>query len=362
MSSSIEHQLHQELLRKLGLALKVDTIEDRNIICAEVFNDITGDIDYQAQDALNAGSASIFFEVLSRFYEQKWDAAEALLFICRQLWGQPYIVPVYALLLHRWLLLGNRAAGSQERDKYVNVLIAGAKQLFDLDVSKATARFQAMYDSLLSVISEADSPNRATKSAPRLASSSRDTLIRLVAAYTPYYADPPKVKACLFGLPALSTQRADASTLHDYIVTETTAMLHGIPSVGGLLRYLAGLDPLLRCSTDWRATVGTVPLLRLQGTLYSLTVPGGPRYYPIEVRRKGVQALNHAFPTGSQSRGMVRLLFRLMHPSDWPMLIYLWLQSNAVWVRDKLIALCVTLWSLMAMLAARCMFWRHSRS
>ncbi len=57
---------------------------------------------------------------------QKWDAAEGLLYVCRRLWGQPYVAPVYALLLHQWLLLNREAGGAAERQKHVNVMVSGA--------------------------------------------------------------------------------------------------------------------------------------------------------------------------------------------------------------------------------------------
>ena len=56
---------------------------------------------------------------------QKWDNADALLYICRQLWGLSYIAPVYTLLLHQWLLLNKDAGGSAERQKHVSVVIQG---------------------------------------------------------------------------------------------------------------------------------------------------------------------------------------------------------------------------------------------
>lgn len=56
---------------------------------------------------------------------QKWDTAESLLYVCRRLWGQPYIGPVYSLLLHQWLLLNKDAGGSEQRQKHINVLVSG---------------------------------------------------------------------------------------------------------------------------------------------------------------------------------------------------------------------------------------------
>jgi hypothetical protein len=106
-----------------------------------------------------------------------------------------------------------------------------------------------------------------------------DALLRLCAAYVPYYQRPEQVQQTLTSLPGLSTDGADGETqLHDYIVTEIGVLLHGISSIKGLLRYLSGLEPLLMCSEEWKVHVGMVPLLRLQGELYSLTLPGGPRH------------------------------------------------------------------------------------
>ena len=56
---------------------------------------------------------------------QKWDTAESLLYVCRKLWGQPYVTPVYTLLLHQWLLLNKDAGGSEQRHKHINVLVSG---------------------------------------------------------------------------------------------------------------------------------------------------------------------------------------------------------------------------------------------
>lgn len=48
-----------------------------------------------------------------------------------------YIVAVYTLLLHLWLLLGGGATGSRASTLLV-VLLAGAKQVFELDTTQGT--------------------------------------------------------------------------------------------------------------------------------------------------------------------------------------------------------------------------------
>lgn len=58
------------------------------------------------------------------------DTADKVLHICRRLWGQPYIAPVYGLLLHRWLLMHPSAGGQQQRQKHANVLISGKAKAY----------------------------------------------------------------------------------------------------------------------------------------------------------------------------------------------------------------------------------------
>lgn len=64
---------------------------------------------------------------------QKWDAAEGLLYVCRKLLSQPYIAPVLSALLYQWLLTHKDAGGFEQRQKHINLLVAGAcgvSQLF----------------------------------------------------------------------------------------------------------------------------------------------------------------------------------------------------------------------------------------
>ena len=56
---------------------------------------------------------------------QKWDAAEGLLYVSRKLLSQPYISPIYAMLLYQWLLANKDAGGAEQRQKHINLLTAG---------------------------------------------------------------------------------------------------------------------------------------------------------------------------------------------------------------------------------------------
>lgn len=48
---AVQQRLASEVLRKLSLAASADSKEDRDIICSEVFADITGDLNSAAQGA-----------------------------------------------------------------------------------------------------------------------------------------------------------------------------------------------------------------------------------------------------------------------------------------------------------------------
>ena len=58
---------------------------------------------------------------------QKHDLAEALLYVCRRLWGQPHVAPIYAMLLYQWLLLHRDAGGAEQRLKHLKVMVSGAR-------------------------------------------------------------------------------------------------------------------------------------------------------------------------------------------------------------------------------------------
>ncbi len=46
--------------------------------------------------------------------------------MCRKLLSQPYISPIYAMLLYQWLLANKDAGGAEQRLKHINLLTAGS--------------------------------------------------------------------------------------------------------------------------------------------------------------------------------------------------------------------------------------------
>ncbi|KAK9822986.1 hypothetical protein WJX81_000828 [Elliptochloris bilobata] len=310
----IRERLAREILRKLRLATEAEEKDDRDIICDEVFADITGAVGEQAREQLGVPHECRYFEVLAPYFSKKWDAAEGLLYVCRKLLSQPYIAPVLSALLYQWMLTHKDAGGAEQRQKHVNLLVAGVRQLLWGDVHGERTYFAALYAWLADEVVSAANRARLDTLPPQ----SRAKLLAVMAAFTPYYTPPEDLGRALAGFPAPSGAaegaRADGEGA-DFVITTVTDTMHLMREEQSLLRYLhalAGLrdSPFLaRCKRTTR--------LRLQAELYSLTQVGGPRYVPRAVNAAAFRALDALFPMGALSRRAVSLAFRLMHPEEW---------------------------------------------
>lgn len=111
--------------------------------------------------------------------------AEQLLHLCRRFWGQPYVASIYTLLLHQWLLIDPTAGGVEERQKHLNVLVSGARQLFFGDVHSSSKHLQSLFTFL--VIEVVFNPNQQRLDA--MPPHSRTALLSVVASFLPYYLD-----------------------------------------------------------------------------------------------------------------------------------------------------------------------------
>ncbi|KDD73165.1 hypothetical protein H632_c2467p0, partial [Helicosporidium sp. ATCC 50920] len=88
-AAAVQARLTSEVLRKVRLATQAEQKEDRDIICSEVFADITGDLSGAARES--TGSLYVrWYEVLAPHFCRDHAASEQLLGLCRLLWGQPF--------------------------------------------------------------------------------------------------------------------------------------------------------------------------------------------------------------------------------------------------------------------------------
>ena len=374
-ANALTGRLCIELERKLRLAAEAAELSsDRDAICGEAFSDLVGALDRPARAALLVPSSSsttsapsrpvLYYEVLAPYLASHPARAEGLLTVAKRLWGQPYVAPLYTLLLHRWLLAGAqpRAGGNRKggggggghhssaahaallgEARHLLVLVRGAQQLFWADVHAGGRRFEPLFGWLANAVvlappAAAASPPAAAARLADLPFNPRVGLINVAAAFAPYYLGPGALAAALAAWPSAAAAgdgsgggggggggsgAAPSATLPQHasgaatLLTEAADMLGLMKGEAGLLAYLsalrgwAGSDALARAPRGAR--------LKLQAELYGLTARGGPRYLPATVREAALTSLDVLFPAGRASRWAVAAAVRLwLHPGALP--------------------------------------------
>ncbi|KAL6779074.1 hypothetical protein ACKKBF_B18875 [Auxenochlorella protothecoides x Auxenochlorella symbiontica] len=350
-SRAVQGRLAAEVLRKLSLAASADRKEDRDIICSEVFADITGDLNSAAQGSTGT-LYTRWYEVLAPYFCADEGASEALLSACRRLWGQPFTTPTFALLLHQWLLVHPGAGGADQRLKYLNVLVSGARQLFVGDAETGSAAFAPMFSFLAERV--VLSPGGARLAA--LPETGREAVMALAASFAPYYLGPsgdyvtfldsfPAPSAVSAGRPPPRDPGRDGGRREgvDFALDRAVeALAREVTAEPGVLAFLAALRAL--GGTGLLGALRTSTRIRLQAELYALTQPGGPRYASRAVNRAAFRALDALFPRGRRARRLVNAAFRVLHPGEWP-----WLWWDALWDGAR----AVRAWARLAGRAAR---------
>mmetsp|Transcript_1655 Transcript_1655/g.4818 ORF Transcript_1655/g.4818 Transcript_1655/m.4818 type:complete len:394 (-) Transcript_1655:573-1754(-) len=314
-------KLAREVLRKLRLAVEVEEKEDRETICAELFEDVTGSLDELAKGQLGALDATLYFEVLAPYFLKAHDAAEALLYVCRRLWGQPHVAPIYAMLLHQWLLLHKHAGGAEQRLKHLKVMVSGMRHMFEGDVEAGKMHMQPMHAFMCAEV--VLSPDR--RRLDSLPMPSRLAVLSVVAMYLPYYA-PQELASALEDFPSPAHTLEEGGHHNgeaaDFVIGEVTEALRHISGEAGLLRYLASLQEA-PSSPHFKA-IRPVTRLMLESSLYQLTAVGGPRYLTRRVNSAAFVALDRLFPRGQWSRRLISWACRFIHPTEWP-----WVAADA---------------------------------
>jgi hypothetical protein len=316
VAAAVQERLAQEVLRKLRLATAAEEKEDRDIVCSEVFADITGELSPAARDS-TGDLYRWWYEPLALYFCRTSSASEAVLQLCSQLWGQPFAAPVFALLLHQWLLLHPDAGGADQRLKHLNILVSGARQLFLGDVETGNTAFQ----SLFAFIAE-----RVVLAAPAggrldgLPAPAREGVVGLAAAFFPYYCPPGELARALAVFPVPTGEAGGGAVSAggaDFVVDRIVDILgREVRAEAAVIKYLRALTAL-RDSPGLRV-LRTSTRVRLQGELYALTQPGGPRYASRAVNRVAFVALDALFPHGRRTRRAINLAFRFLHPQEWP--------------------------------------------
>lgn len=352
IAAAVQERLSKEVVRKLRLATNAEEKEDRDIVCSEVFADITGELNAAARGkfrfqmslakelVISFGCYSItrvfllnllplestgaiykrWYEVLATYYCRAESASETVLALCRQLWGQPFTAPIFALLLHQWLLVQPTAGGTDQRLKHLNILMSGARQLFLGDIEAGEDAFRPLY----SFIAEQVVLPRQSARLQELPPPARDAISALVAAFLPYYFMPEDFNRALdqFPPPHMGTSSSPFVTPRqslgvDFAIDRIIELLgKEVRTESAVQRYLQALETLQ--NSHHLNSLRTATRIRLQGELYALTQPGGPRYASRTINRRAFRTLDILFPHGRRTRRVINLAFRFLHPQEWP--------------------------------------------
>lgn len=294
----IKTVLSKEIIRKLELATQAEQKEDRDIVCSEVFADITGTLNAAARESTGHSDANTrWYEVLAPFFSIHPSTGDELLSVCKKLWGQPFTAPIFALLLHQWLLDHPDAGGADERLKHLNILISGARQLFLGDLETASMAFEPLYTFILRMILTHEQVE--------------ENLVGLSVSFIPYYVQEDGEFSRILD----ELNEKGGEDLIDFVIVRIVdALAKDIRADQACMQYLYRLKlvgkfiDMLRTSTR----------IRLQGTIYSLTQPGGPRYASRKVNRLAFSVLDILFPHGKRTRRMINFGFRFLFAQEWP--------------------------------------------
>lgn len=283
--TTIQEKTAKETMRKLNLAVQADQKQDRDIVCSEIFADITGTLNQAARESTN-NMYSRWYQVLAPYFRDDVDKGEALLSTCKRLWGQPFTAPIFALLLHQWLLTHPEAGGSDERLKHLNIMVSGSRQLFLGDVETSSMAFEPLFAFL-----------------EKNMDITYESLIALCAAFLPYYAQSDD--SFIHSLDHFHEIGGD--DVIDFAVCKIVdALSKDIRADDACLKYLHRLSSIEKYIRNLR----TSTRIRLQGTIYSLTQSGGPRYASRKVNRLAFSTLDVLFPHGKRTRRAINFGFR----------------------------------------------------
>eukprot|EP00250_Pteridium_aquilinum_P003763 c1405_g1_i1 orf=142-1218(-) len=300
-------QVHRQLQKA------VDNPPQRAEFLLQLFTDVALEVDARAQELLygvvtNANADGTkpricFYEVIAERYVQVPDDGKAVLPFFLQLWSLSFASQIFALLFYQWLF-----EGPAEQDsgflRYSTAFVEGATNVFWIDVQSDTRRFFSLYHYTFEEV--ALKPECLRK----LPIQAQRELVLLISRFFFFYEPGGRLGDLLHKCPSFISCSMGAA--EDVFVTELTDQLQKIKVEPVLIHYLQSAKTLK--GLELRATTST----RLKSALYSFTAPGGPMYPTRDVRRAAWNTLDCLFPVGRNSRHLISLFFRLLHPYYWP--------------------------------------------
>ena len=245
-----------EILRKLRLVPLAEALDDKDTVLQEIFTDITGEIAPPAQAKLGAAAGTCFYEVLAQFLERHDAIAEEVLAMCRSMWAHAFVAPIFALLLHRWILVHPTAGGEDERTKNLLVLTRGARDLFLGDSHGGCEKFRPMFHFLFYRVA------MDVAVLDTLSQESRHQLLSTVAALVPYYMPSSTLRTCLSTFP--SPNRVSSGCIGTTtgtttaIIPTTTTTTTTTTTATNLADVSTGISPSTTTNANTTNTTGVI--------------------------------------------------------------------------------------------------------
>ena len=225
--------------------------------------------------------------------------------------------------------------------KHLNIMVSGCRQLFLGDIDTGSLAFEPLHRYLVdAVVLQYSGSHGGDNGADPGGDSGggmnekNHQLLGLCASFLPYYTDDDGTFLSVFdriasatnpnaistnattNLPATQTTNPSTTTpptseaqflAVDFAVGRAVdALSKDVRSDNAATKYLHRLASLKALVKDLRLSTR----IRLQGVIYSLTQPGGPRYASTDVNRLAFQTLDELFPHGKRTRRAINFGFR----------------------------------------------------
>jgi hypothetical protein len=323
IESTYRRKLVQEVYRKLRKALEGPSPQRADVL-RQLFADIVLEVDARAQARLYGlpespeGSGRdrllCFYEVLAEHYAQKPEDAKEVLRLIVKLWSQSLAGQIFTLLFYQWLF----EVLPEDTDGYVRystAFVEGASTIFWIDLQSNMRRFFSLYYYTLTEV--VTNPERHR----RIQSQDHRQLLLMLSRFFFFYEPDADLEEFLAHFPKYPNMGPA-----DVFVIELTDQLQKVKIEPVLLRYMVNA----RCLKGFDLSVATS--VRLKTALYAFTSPGGPMYPTRPVRHAAWETLDVLFPVGRNSRYLIALMFRLIHPYYWPysFLNFVWISTIGV--------------------------------
>lgn len=307
---TFQRRLHKKVVKILRSSAQEESAR-RDEILQQLFTELSYKVEPTVKEKLK-GKSDLqvpvrYYLILSNYYVQFPDKANEIKNVDTLLWNTVNFQTIYSQLLFAELF--KHGETEEHLVKRLNAFIKGTNKIFWLDLENSTRRFYPIYTYLEKLLLSEPEWNFTTLHAAL-------ELFNLVAKFYFYYDDVKTAGAFLeYTQIAFEKHANKLNTPPNHHKINTMNMF--VNELVRHIRLIKNEDVLLHYLQQTR-DIGTIPgqktRVRLYTLLLDLSSPGSPLYPTRDVRHKAKETLDCIFPYGKIPRGVINLLFRLLHP------------------------------------------------